>query len=61
MEKIDKPYASRRSVEVYGDDKARRLEQLPNEVGAFEKSMTSLTKDIKSGQFDRMRNLLYGK
>jgi len=52
-EKISPPYQSYRNVEVYGSDKTKRLAELPKEVGAFEKALTSVAKQIKAGNFVR--------
>jgi hypothetical protein len=55
LEKFSRPYNSQRDVEVYGGDKDRRLEQLPREMDAFEKSLTSVVVDVKNGHFEKMK------
>ena len=52
-EKLNPPYQSYRKVEVYGNDKVKRLAELPKDVGAFEKALTSVAEQIKAGNFVR--------
>jgi len=54
-ERIAPPYASERRVEVYGNDREERLEQLPREVGAFENALSSVVADVRSGFFEALR------
>ena len=50
-EKLSPPYQSVRDVEVYGDDRGRRLEKLPEEMRAFEGALTSVANQIREGNF----------
>lgn len=47
-EKIFPPYISERRVEVYGEDKAERLRELPREVAGFENALTTVIAQILS-------------
>lgn len=50
-EKLSPPFQSYRNVEVYGNDKSKRLAELPKEVGAFENALSSVAKQIKDGKW----------
>ena len=52
-ERLSPPPESYRNVEVYGEDRERRLEMLPHEVEAFEKAVTTVSEHIVSGNFIR--------
>jgi hypothetical protein len=52
-EALTPPYQSYRNVEVYGDDKQRRLAELPREVDIFEQALTSVANQIREGNFVR--------
>ena len=54
-EKITPPYQSSRRVEVYGSDKEIRLRELPKDMAAFEKALTSVVRDKKSGIIREMK------
>ena len=52
-ERLSPPPESYRKVDVYGEDRERRLEMLPHEVEAFEKAVTLVSDHIKTGDFIR--------
>ena len=52
-ERILPPYASERKVDVYGEDRAERLRELPREIGAFEGALSSVVEQIRRGDFVR--------
>jgi len=51
LERIEQPYQSLREVSVYGDDREDRLRDLPRDMNAFEKAVSSVANDIRQGNF----------
>ena len=45
------PYRSFRNIEVYGEDKNKRLKELPRDIMAFEDALTSMVNQIKNGNY----------